>query len=86
MLGIKPPVAGEHHGADLWPLRAAGVPVVNLQQDSTKYFDLHHSADDTLDKIEASELDQVVAATAAFTFGAADAPSDFGRIPEEKRK
>jgi len=85
-LGVSPPAPAEHHGADLWPLRGAGVPVVDLHQDATKYFDLHHTADDTLDKIDPAELDQVVAATSAFTFGAADADHDFGRIPEDKRK
>lgn len=85
-LGVSAPVAAEHHGADLWPLRGAGVPVVDLHQDATNYFDLHHTADDTLDKINPADLDQVVAATSSFTFGAADADSDFGRIPEDKRK
>jgi carboxypeptidase Q len=85
-IGVASPSPAEHHGADLWPLRGAGVPVVDLHQDATKYFDLHHTADDTLDKIDAAELAQVVAATATFTFGAADADSDFGRIPDDKRK
>jgi carboxypeptidase Q len=86
VLGVAPPVESEHHGADLWPLRSAGVPVVDLAQDATKYFDLHHTADDTLDKVEPLDLDQVVAATVAFTFGAADTTADFGRVPDDKRK
>ena len=86
VLGVAAPVESEHHGADLWPLRGAGVPVADLAQDASKYFDLHHTADDTLDKIEPADLDQVVAATVAFAFGAADAERDFGRIAEDKRK
>ncbi len=86
VLGVAPPIASEHHGADLWPLRAAGVPLVDLAQDATKYFDLHHTADDTLDKVDPGDLDHVVAATTAFAFGAADTTADFGRIPEDKRK
>lgn len=85
-MGISAPVESEHHGADLWPLRGAGVPVADLAQDATEYFDLHHTADDTLDKIKPGDLDQVVAATVAFVFGAADSTADFGRIPVEKRK
>ena len=85
-LGVASPAPAEHHGADLWPLRNAGVPVVDLHQDATKYFDLHHTADDTLDKIDPAELDQVVAATSSFTFGAADTDGDFGRVPDDKRK
>ncbi len=85
-LGISSPIEREAHGADLYPLRAVGVPVVDLAQDATRYFDVHHTADDTLDKIEPKELDQVVAATVAFTFGAADSTADFGRIAEDRRK
>ena len=85
-MGIAAPIPSDHHGADLWPLRTAGVPVASLAQDATRYFDFHHTADDTLDKVDAAELDQVVAATSAFTFAAADAATDFGRIPEDKRK
>lgn len=84
-LGVAPPKPGDLHGSDLWPLRSAGVPVVDLQQDASQYFDVHHTADDTLDRIVPQELDQAVAVTAAFLFGAADANVDFGRIPDEKR-
>jgi Zn-dependent M28 family amino/carboxypeptidase len=41
------------------------VPVLSLNQDATTYFDWHHSANDTLDKIDAKDLDQNVAAWAA---------------------
>lgn len=85
-LGLGEPIEHAAHGADLWPLRNAGVPVVDLMQDASFYFDVHHTADDTLDKVVPEDLDQVVASAAAFTFGAADANLDFGRIPEDKRK
>ncbi len=48
-------------GADLSPLAPAKVPVVSFDQDGTTYFDLHHSANDTIDKIDPKDLDQVVA-------------------------
>ena len=38
--------------------------IIDLQQDGTKYFDLHHTPDDTLDKIDKAELRQNVAAWA----------------------
>jgi Zn-dependent M28 family amino/carboxypeptidase len=85
-LGVSPPVEHDGHGADLWPLRNAGVPVVELQQDASKYFDLHHTADDTLDKVDSADLDQVTGVAAAFTWGAADVVGDLGRIPDDKRK
>lgn len=49
-------------GADIGPLVAAGVPAVDLQQDGTDYFNLHHTPDDTFDKIKPDALAQNVAA------------------------
>lgn len=51
-------------GADIAPLVKAGVPVIDLNQDGTRYFDLHHTPDDTLDKIDPEQLRQNVAAWA----------------------
>ncbi|MBH2000297.1 MAG: M28 family peptidase [Sphingomonadaceae bacterium] len=51
-------------GADIAPLVKAGVPVIDLQQDGTRYFDLHHTPDDTLDKVDPIQLRQNVAAWA----------------------
>ncbi|WP_447754147.1 M28 family peptidase [Sphingopyxis fribergensis] len=47
-------------GADIGALVAAGVPAVDLAQDGTRYFDLHHTPDDTLDKIDPVQLRQNV--------------------------
>mgnify|MGYP000052706600 CR=1 FL=1 len=50
-------------GADIGAIIAAQkLGIVDLQQDGTKYFDLHHTPDDTLDKIDKAELRQNVAA------------------------
>ena len=61
-LGIVPGSLGEADGSDIGPLIAAGIPAVALSQDGTHYFDLHHTPDDTLDKIDKEELRQNVAA------------------------
>ena len=61
-LGIGPwpnPASG---GPDHGPLVALGVGAIDLQQDGTDYFDLHHTPDDTLDKIDPAQLKQNVAA------------------------
>ncbi len=63
-------------GADIAPLVGAGVPVIDLQQDGTRYFDLHHTADDTLDKIDPQQLRQNVAAWATVLALAADAEEE----------
>ncbi len=47
-------------GADIGALAKKGVPVVGLTQDGTTYFDYHHTANDTLDKIDPAALEQNV--------------------------
>ena len=49
-------------GSDVGELVAAGVPVIDLNQDGSNYFNLHHTPDDTIDKIDPVELRQNVAA------------------------
>ena len=48
-------------GADLNIVRDQGGAIVDLQQDGTRYFDLHHTANDTLDKVSPLDLAQNVA-------------------------
>ena len=66
-----------HGGADIGPLAEAGVPVFGLSQDGTRYFDLHHTADDTLNKIDPEQMSQNVAAWAALVWLIADSDVDF---------
>jgi Peptidase family M28 len=67
----------EDGGADVAGLQRLGAPVVELQQDASRYFDLHHSADDTLDKVDPKELAQNVAVWTAFVYAVADSDIDF---------
>ncbi|NCP14092.1 MAG: M28 family peptidase [Sphingomonadales bacterium] len=48
-------------GADLNIVRDQRGALIDLQQDGTRYFDLHHTPDDTLDKIDIVQLRQNVA-------------------------
>ena len=59
-------------GPDIKPLQEAGVPIFQLKQDGMDYFDYHHTADDTLDKVDAGSLKQNIAAWAVVTFLAAN--------------
>jgi len=43
-------------GVDIYPLKKSGVPLVAYVTDPQRYFDLHHSANDTFDKINYREL------------------------------
>ncbi|PWK83507.1 M20/M25/M40 family metallo-hydrolase [Fulvimonas soli] len=68
-------------GSDLSQMHAKGMAALTLTQDGTRYFDWHHNANDTLDKIDPKELAQNVAVYAAFSYMAAQADGDFGSAP-----
>jgi carboxypeptidase Q len=61
-LGIVPGSLEKANGSDIEPLIDAGAAAVPRNQDGTYYFDLHHTPDDTLDKIDRETLRQNVAA------------------------
>jgi carboxypeptidase Q len=56
------------------------VPIVDLRQDGTHYFDLHHTPDDTLDKIDPEQLRQNVAAWTTMLSIMANTADEFGPI------
>lgn len=68
-------------GSDLSQMHGKGMAALSLAQDGTHYFDWHHSANDTLDKIDPRQLAQNVAVYAAFAYMAAEANGDFGSAP-----
>ena len=80
-LGIERGDNNTSGGADVGPLLALGVPVLDLTLDASLYFDVHHTMNDTLAKIDPKALDQSVAAHAVAAYLAATKKGDFGRIP-----
>jgi len=64
-LGITKNDNGQADGTDVEPTIAAGAPWLSLNQDGMRYFDYHHTPDDTLDKVDPEQLRQNVAAWAA---------------------
>jgi carboxypeptidase Q len=72
-------------GPDFGPMVAAsgglGHPAVGLAQDGTDYFDYHHTANDTLDKIDPVKMKQNVAAWIATVWLAAQADVSFKGLP-----
>jgi hypothetical protein len=62
----------EHCGADIEPLEKAGVPAFSPIQDSRFYFNYHHTAADTLDKIVPKELAENSAVVAVVTYALAN--------------
>lgn len=69
-------------GPDIGPIAERGATWAWLGQDGSDYFDLHHNADDTLDKIDPEALAQNVAAYTVFAYLAAEADGDFGSVPK----
>jgi carboxypeptidase Q len=66
----------EHCGADIEPLEKAGVPAFSPIQDSRFYFNYHHTAADTLDKIVPKELaeNSAVVAVVAYALATMEQP------------
>jgi hypothetical protein len=68
--------------SDIGPMTTRGMAWAWLGHDGSDYFDLHHNAEDTLDKIDPEVLAQNVAAYAVFTYLAAQADGGFGSAPK----
>jgi hypothetical protein len=64
-------------GSDVEDIHGAGVPVLALNQDASRYFDYHHTADDTLAIVDPVQLRQNVAAWAATLSILADSKFNF---------
>jgi carboxypeptidase Q len=69
----------EGPGADIAPLAKAGVPAFGLMQDGRTYFIYHHTAADTLDKINPRELRENGAAMAVLGYALACLPQALPR-------
>lgn len=76
-LGIEKGTAPTNGGPDIGPMFREGVPALRLQQDGTDYFDLHHTPDDTFDKIGKEATAQNVAAWTAMIWLASETDYNF---------
>lgn len=81
-LGVTKGKTGASGGSDVSQLAKAGAPAISLRQDGWDYFDLHHTANDTLDKIDPDELRQNQSVYAAYAWMVANMPGGF-QPPEE---
>jgi carboxypeptidase Q len=64
-IGVATGAFDKADGSDIGPMLEDGLPGVALAQDGTRYFDYHHTPDDTLDKIDPVQFRQNVAAWTA---------------------
>jgi len=75
-------VAGD--GTDVGPTMATGVAAIDLNQSGLRYFDTHHTPDDTIDRIDPEQLRQNVAAWTAMLAIVANSPEEIGRVKPNK--
>ena len=80
--GLALSADAEAGGADSGEL--TGVPLFQIRQDCARYFDVHHTADDTCEKIHDDELSTVTAAALAITRHVGQATVELGRRPPAK--
>ncbi|MFO8030508.1 MAG: M20/M25/M40 family metallo-hydrolase [Cyclonatronaceae bacterium] len=69
---------GSYGTVDVGPLYREGMPIMGLDVVSDNYFWYHHSAKDTIDKLDPDEVAQCVAAVAVMAYIVADMPD---RLP-----
>jgi hypothetical protein len=72
-------VAGD--GTDVEATLRTGVAAVDLNQSGLRYFDWHHTPEDTLDKVDPAQLAQNVAAWTTMLAIVANAPEEIGSVP-----
>jgi hypothetical protein len=71
-LGLQD-IGGGGGGADIGPIAQAGkVPMLAYQGDSARYFTIHHTPADTVDRIAPEEVSKAAAALAVVAYVAAD--------------
>lgn len=66
-------------GADLAGMANAGIPTLGVLQDGRSYFNYHHTAADTLDKVSPQELRENAAAMAVMAYALASSPTPLPR-------
>jgi carboxypeptidase Q len=74
-------IAASGGGADIGPIMREGVIGASLDVDGEHYFDTHHTAADTLDKVNPRELALCVATMAVMAYVVADLPESSGFNP-----
>ncbi|QNA86835.1 M20/M25/M40 family metallo-hydrolase [Sphingomonas sp. So64.6b] len=67
-------------GSDVGPMMQKGVAAIDLNQSGQRYFDYHHTPEDTLDRIDPEQLRQNVAAWTAMLGIIANAPEEIGSV------
>ena len=79
-LGIVAGSGTAGDGTDIAPTIATGVAGIDLNQSGLRYFDTHHTPDDTLERVDKEQLRQNVAAWTTMLAVVANAPEEIGPV------
>lgn len=71
--GIELDTGPSRGGVDIGPLRQLGVPFVDLRQDATRYFDVHHTQNDVFENVSRDDVARCTLAFALTTWLLAEA-------------
>jgi hypothetical protein len=80
-LGVRRDPEPAGGGADLSPLQ--GVPWIDLAQDMSRYFDIHHTAGDVAEALDPRALDQAVSVWRVVVAALARGDSPLGRRADQ---
>lgn len=83
-LGIVRGTGTAGDGTDIAPVVKTGVAGVDLNQSGLRYFDYHHTPEDTLDRVDPAQLRQNVAAWTAMLQIVANAPESIEPVPPRR--
>lgn len=83
-LGIVRGTAVAGDGTDIGPVLRSGVAAIDLNQSGLRYFDYHHTPEDTLERIDRDQLRQNVAAWTTMLAVIANAPETIGPVTVRK--
>jgi carboxypeptidase Q len=68
-------------GADIGPsVQAAGIPAASINGDPGRYFQIHHTMADTVERIDPHDVSRAVAGMAVLAYLAAEMPERFGEL------
>ena len=70
-------IAANGGGADIGPITREGVICASLDVEGSRYFYIHHTPADTLDKVDPRELALCVATMAVMAYTVADLPNPY---------
>ena len=76
---LKLKVKSGSSSSDIGNFKPLGVPALGLDVEGSRYFDLHHTPADTVEKVDRKELARCVAAMAVVAYGIAEMEERIGK-------